>query len=242
MDVATSVISLVTTAATVVKLLKSYYKDVKDAKSDIDALYNQIVALHKILEKIACLVNEPQASTFSVLALLEEKDGPAEKCAEQLAESQRKLNSEGMRKAGWRALSWPFKNKEVKETVQKLETYKSAFILALSADQATMTVSIDSGVASLQKDFATARLDDAEENERNRSVMVRKDIIAWLSMTDPSINHSEQRRRCRATTGEWFVQGQELSEWRQSPNSFLWLYGTSGCGKTVLTSTIIEYI
>ncbi len=242
MDVATSVISLVTTTITVVNLLKNYASEVKDAKSDIDSLYSEVVALQKVLEQIAHLVDEPRASKFSTLALLQENNGPAEKCAAQLAKVQKRLNPEGMRKAGWRALSWPFKGKEVKETIKELERYKSAFVLALSADQATMTVSIDTGVTFLQKDFAAARLEDAEEREQDKLVSIRRDVLAWLSTTDPSINHSEQRRKHRPTTGDWFLQGQELAEWRQAPNSFIWLHGTSGSGKTVLSSTIIEFL
>ena len=242
MDVATSVITLVTTTVTVVNLLKNYYNDVKDARSDIDSLCNEILSLQRVLEKVARLVDEPNASKFSTLVLLKDTNGPAEKCSAQLAEIQRKLHHQGMRKAGWRALSWPFKSKELKETLLELERYKSAFMLALNADQATMTVSIDSGVTSLRKDFATARLDDVEEKERDRQNAIRKEVIAWLSMTDPSTNHLEQRRKHQAMTGDWFVQGQELLEWHKTPNSFVWLHGTSGCGKTVLSSTIIEHI
>lgn len=242
MDVATGVITLVTTAATVYDTLKTYYNDVKDARSDIDSLSSEVFALLKVLEKIAQLVNNPSASKFSTLALLHEKNGPAQKCVMQLAEIQSRLHPQGMRRAGWRALSWPFRSGKVKEAVVELERYKSAFMLALSADQATLTVSIDSGVTSLRQDFANARLDVVEDRQRDKLEAVRKEVIGWLSITDPSSNHLEQRRKHQDTTGNWFVQGKELSGWHDTRNSFAWLYGTSGCGKTVLTSTIIEHI
>ena len=242
MDVATSAISLVTTAATICSTLRKYGSNVKDARSDINVLYNEIAALQNVLEKTVQLVNNPNASKFSTLALLNENDGPAEKCATRLVEIQSKLHPQGMSKTGWRALSWPFKSAKVKETVGELERYKSAFMLALSADQATMTVSIDSGIISLREDFAMARLDDAEEKKRDKLEVVRREAIGWLSTTDPSINHLEQRRKHEPTTGDWFVQGRDLSDWRETPNSFVWLHGTSGCGKTVLSSTIIEHI
>ena len=242
MDVATSVITLVTTAATICDTLRKYYSNVKDAKSDIDFLCNEIFALQKVLEKTAQLVDNPNASKFSTLALLNKENGPAEKCATRLAEIQSKLHPQGMSRTGWRALSWPFKSANVKENVGELEKYKSAFMLALSADQATMIVSIDSGVTSLREDLAMARLDDVEEKQRDRLEAVRKQVIEWLSTTDPSINHLEQRRKHQPTTGDWFVQGKDLADWHETPDSFVWLYGTSGCGKTMLTSTIIEHI
>ena len=242
MDVATSVITLVTTAATICDTLGKYYGNVKDARSDIEHLCNEILALQKVLEKTAQLVNDPKVSKFCTLALLNEKNGPAEKCATRLAEISSNLHAQGMSRAGWRALSWPFKSKKVKETVLELERYKSAFLFALSADQADMTVSIDSGVTSLREDFAMARLDDAEVKQRDREEAVRKEVIQWLSTTDPSTNHLEQRRKHKPTTGDWFLQGQEFSEWQKTPNSFIWLHGKSGCGKSVLVSSAIEHI
>lgn len=42
--------------------------------------------------------------------------------------------------------------------------------------------------------------------------------------------------------GRWFLKGTQFSAWRQEPASFLWLNGIPGCGKTVLSSAIIDYL
>ena len=47
--------------------------------------------------------------------------------------------------------------------------------------------------------------------------------------------------RCK-NTGTWFLDSQVFSEWEAIPGSLLWLYGIPGCGKSVLSSTIIEAI
>ena len=41
-------------------------------------------------------------------------------------------------------------------------------------------------------------------------------------------------------TGSWFIGSKKFIDWKNSPNSFLWLHGIPGCGKTILSSTIIE--
>ena len=67
-------------------------------------------------------------------------------------------------------------------------------------------------------------------------------ITKWLSAPDPSINHNEASKRHHDGTGLWFVHGGAFKEWKKQTRSFLWLHGIPGCGKTVLSSTIIEHL
>jgi hypothetical protein len=43
-------------------------------------------------------------------------------------------------------------------------------------------------------------------------------------------------------TGSWFIEEKRYTDWKTAPNSFIWLHGIPGCGKTILCSTIIEDI
>lgn len=36
------------------------------------------------------------------------------------------------------------------------------------------------------------------------------------------------------------MESQKFAEWKNKPNSFLWLYGKPGCGKSILASAIID--
>ena len=65
-------------------------------------------------------------------------------------------------------------------------------------------------------------------------------IHRWLSAPDPSSNHNEARKEWRTTTGEWFIGSRQFTDWKSKPDSFLWLHGIPGCGKTILCSTVIE--
>lgn len=41
-------------------------------------------------------------------------------------------------------------------------------------------------------------------------------------------------------TGQWFLHSDTYSTWKNERNSFLWLNGIPGCGKTILSSCIVE--
>ena len=65
-------------------------------------------------------------------------------------------------------------------------------------------------------------------------------IEKWLSPADPSTNYNEASRMRHKDTGSWLLEDTRYTSWKESPASFLWLYGIPGCGKTVLSSTIIK--
>ncbi|KAF7881876.1 uncharacterized protein EAF02_006564 [Botrytis sinoallii] len=68
----------------------------------------------------------------------------------------------------------------------------------------------------------------------------KKDLLHWLSTADPKTNHDLARRHFEPGAGSWFLQSYEYSNWKTSDNSFLWVQGLSGCGKTILCSTVVQ--
>lgn len=62
----------------------------------------------------------------------------------------------------------------------------------------------------------------------------------WLSAPDPSVNQNAASKKCQKDTGGWLLTDPAYLDWRDRPNSFLWLQGFAGCGKTVLCSTVIN--
>ncbi|KAM5357601.1 hypothetical protein ACJZ2D_016093 [Fusarium nematophilum] len=69
----------------------------------------------------------------------------------------------------------------------------------------------------------------------------RDHIINWVSSGDNvSHFHNSVCDHRQINTGNWFLQGDTYARWKTSPNSFLWLHGIPGCGKTVLCSSIIK--
>ena len=65
-------------------------------------------------------------------------------------------------------------------------------------------------------------------------------IRSWLSAPDPSMNYLKAHKQRQTGTGVWLLQNEMFKEWKEYAASRLWLYGIPGCGKTILSSTIVE--
>ncbi|KAK6346561.1 hypothetical protein TWF696_006684 [Orbilia brochopaga] len=83
--------------------------------------------------------------------------------------------------------------------------------------------------------------DTCDNVDRLRSDQRQTEINRWLSPPDPSTNNNEALRRRHEGSGRWFLRGEAFNEWKKKrQNSFLWLHGIPGCGKTILSSIVIE--
>jgi hypothetical protein len=43
-------------------------------------------------------------------------------------------------------------------------------------------------------------------------------------------------------TGNWLLQSDDFAKWKWKSKQLLWLHGIPGCGKTILTSTVVEHV
>lgn len=75
-----------------------------------------------------------------------------------------------------------------------------------------------------------------------RSDAKQAQIFQWLTAPDPSLKYQEALKQRQPNTGRWFVDSEMFQAWKAEPISPLWLYGIPGCGKTILSSTIIEHV
>lgn len=65
-------------------------------------------------------------------------------------------------------------------------------------------------------------------------------ILKCLSSPHPVVNYEKALKQRQAKTGLWFIQHKRYTEWKSGKSQFLWLHGIPGCGKSILTSTVIE--
>ncbi|KAH8588249.1 hypothetical protein B0O99DRAFT_665061 [Bisporella sp. PMI_857] len=68
----------------------------------------------------------------------------------------------------------------------------------------------------------------------------RQEIERWLRPPDPSTNWAKALQQRHKGSGLWFLRNEAFAKWKTQRNSFLWLYGIPGCGKTILSSAIID--
>ena len=57
-----------------------------------------------------------------------------------------------------------------------------------------------------------------------------------------STNYHKAHKQRQAETGLWLLESAIFTKWKTSAASRLWLYGIPGCGKTILSSTVIEHL
>ena len=104
-----------------------------------------------------------------------------------------------------------------------------------------LSLSTNGVIKDVQRDFLLVKnttLDMQREVKSTKDEMRQQKIHRWLSSPDPSTNHNRARRSRQENTGSWFLESKTYAHW-QEQKSLLWLHGKAGCGKTVLSSTII---
>ncbi|RGP69537.1 nacht and ankyrin [Fusarium sporotrichioides] len=67
-------------------------------------------------------------------------------------------------------------------------------------------------------------------------------IKSWLRPPDPSINLNHARKLRHKGTGTWLLNKPFFHSWCSGLNRHLWLHGFAGCGKTVLSATILDHL
>ncbi|CAG8972685.1 hypothetical protein HYALB_00010848 [Hymenoscyphus albidus] len=142
-----------------------------------------------------------------------------------MALREKLIPMEGIKKSLAERIKWPLKKTKVEVYLGNIEHQKRIFMEFLKVEN--ISQSVDTGLA-------ISRLENSDKDSRFEKVMT------WLSDTDPSTNHNAARKKHKDRTGIWFTQGKKYQSWQEEPNSFLWLHGISGSGKTILCSEIIE--
>jgi len=84
-------------------------------------------------------------------------------------------------------------------------------------------------------------IQDASDTVKTLGIKQRQEKIErWLQPPDPSTNWNKAWQQRHKGSGLWFLRNEVFAKWKTQRNSFLWLYGIPGCGKTILSSAIIE--
>ncbi|KAF4832769.1 hypothetical protein CGCTS75_v004426 [Colletotrichum tropicale] len=77
--------------------------------------------------------------------------------------------------------------------------------------------------------------------EQSLEAKERQQLVEWLSVVRPLEVHRKVHRGFVENTGQWLLRRKEYTKWSESTaSSSLWLRGLPGCGKSKLTSLIIQ--
>lgn len=75
-----------------------------------------------------------------------------------------------------------------------------------------------------------------------RSDLRTDQIRRWLCPQDPSTNANHARTLRHEGTGAWLLENPIFQSWYSGSCPHLWLYGLAGCGKTVLSATVLDHL
>ncbi|KAF2818007.1 ankyrin [Mytilinidion resinicola] len=210
-----------------------YCEDFKNAKDDLRRLRQAVTELRDALEDLKDIYDTADTVELSALARLMEKDGIFAQCKTAMEAIMKELDgftvsskasSEQLRKC----LKWPFNKKKMDEKIEALQKHRNAIQLALASDQLSVTLSTEAHVLAMRADTVT-----------QQAMEFREKILRWLPGADTSSNYQAAQEQHHKGTCSWLFGTPEYREWKSSPRTFLWLYGIPGCGKTVMSSTVI---
>ena len=136
LSAAASILTIIDISAKVSSLCLQYSVSVKDAKEDIERLQKKVVDIEGVLDYLRQLL---ERSDNTRLPVSRELAASLQACLGRLQNLEKQLKPGKSRKAmsrlGVRALTWPFKSKELGGIISDLEKYQQTFALSLQIDQ-----------------------------------------------------------------------------------------------------------
>jgi ankyrin repeat domain-containing protein 50 len=245
MEVASSAVGIASLGIQVCQGLLSYYNSWKANKADIVTACQSIDDLKETFELLETTLDREDLDAARAKRV-EECLGS---CVGGLNDLEKKLQKVHTHPApntlrerlhsDFQRLSYPFKEStlvKIREIVSELRHHLS---LALQVLQLDLSATSHRSLAQIGADVK-----DTAVNVRDLLITQQADqfhkIVDWLSPSDPWINHASARRHHEPHTGLWFLQSDQYQRWKGGHTRHFWLYGKAGCGKTVLSSTVIE--
>jgi hypothetical protein len=234
LSVAASVAGIISLGIQVTQSLTDYYEAYKGQKSEIANTAEKLKNLLHVFESLRGELTDRQFRADEK-GLVETIESSIEICEENIHELQAKIekfkdSSGNSIQTTARQVSYPFRQ----STLRKLDADIDEIVSNLSLALAVLH----------QKDIGKVQ-DDIEDAKAVldlvRTTQISSTIRDWLKAPDATTDYNDACKLKHPRTGLWFVKGSYFSTWLVKANSFLWLNGFAGCGKSVLCSTAIQY-
>ena len=223
LSITASVIALLTVSEAILSSCYRFVGKVKDAESEVDTVIRQVGSLTVILEDLSRACEEDEGTSKRLEALGGDAGSLARlgKCLDEL---RGRLAAAAGPMNFRRKLQWPLDSKKVRDILDKIKAEIPLIELAVVGDSHAMTADIRNAV---------------NETERRKE---REAILSWLCCIDPTAKHIAARKLHQPGSNTWALDADAFKEWKTTPGQALWLHGIPGAGKTIICSTIIDYI
>ncbi|KAL2219638.1 ankyrin repeat-containing protein [Thermoascus aurantiacus ATCC 26904] len=245
LSVAGTVVGLILVGTKAMQSLIAFYTLYKGQYSDIARTIERLEGLQGILWSLNKALlsssshkfqhNKKWSSTIkNIKELIANCEEPIQELHEECQEFSKMLSLDGIKatlQAAGRRITYPFQQ----STLQKLDE-------DIAAIHDNLSLALD----VLQfKDNEETQDDIAEIKyilDLVRTSQVLSIVQDWLKAPNATVNHNAACAKRHPGTGIWLVKSPAFMTWLTEGNSFLWLNGFAGCGKSVLCSTAIQYV
>ena len=238
LSMAAGVAGLVSLGLQTTEYLVKYYTVYRNRDDNLARTADRLDDLLQYLRTIDDIVRTRtwRAKEKTILHNFEQSICHCEDVIYELQAEVRKLQKEPadtfiqkVRTAGRRA-TYPFRQSTLKKLDEDVDEFRDNISMALQALQLKEHQNTQDGIEEMKKVMLNAQAQN-----------VAADIRHWLRAADATIDYNVACAKRHTGTGQWFIQSAAFTTWLQQDNSFLWLYGFAGCGKSILCSTAIQH-
>ncbi|EXJ88027.1 hypothetical protein A1O1_04954 [Capronia coronata CBS 617.96] len=238
LSVAASVAGLLSLGLQSTEYLYKYYAACRDQHRDLAKIADQLGGLLESLHIIDQIVRTRKwrPTELSIIQSIERSITRSENAINVLqaeVDKFKNVPADDWRKKAvvvGRRAAYPFKRSTLEDLGDDVNDFRDNLSIALQALQL--------------KEHQNTQGDIEEVNAIIKDIQARSvsaDLRQWLRVPDATVNFNVAVAKRHPSTGQWLVHGPAYTAWLQQGNSFLWLYGFAGCGKSVLCSTAIQH-
>ena len=232
-------VGIISLGIQVTESLVKYYKSYKGRESDIIHITEKLDGILVTLQSVETTLSGRKfhVDERSLIQSIETSIKSCDEMIQELRHECQKISqssSDGttaaIKRAG-RRVAYPFRQ----STLQKLDE---------EIDELAANLSAALGVLQL-KDNQRMRDDIAGMNvllDLVRASQVSSDLRNWLKAPDGFDDYNVAVAKKHPGTGVWLITSDSFSKWMAEGNSMIWLNGFAGSGKSVLCSTVIQFV
>ncbi|ORY14383.1 hypothetical protein BCR34DRAFT_560322 [Clohesyomyces aquaticus] len=215
--VVASIVQLVDFSTRVVSRLDEFYSVAKEVPKSFRDIKTELPLLATTLEQLKGAIDSTSIADGSKKALVPVITGCNEQVAQLDAILEKTLpeTKDSWRTKGKKAIVSLHHDAKVESITRTLRNYIGILTFYYAAASSTLKPLTDEKLCKIRQ---------------------------WISAPDPSTNYQKALKLRQADTGLWFLESDAYNKWKTAATSPLWLYGIPGCGKTILSSTVLQNI
>lgn len=239
LSITASIVGIVGFSLQSIDYISNYCSEYRDRVENLDAIERRISFLKGLLESLQSNLSSgppatsPSQSTELTRAVLE-AHGAINNLKTKLDKAIAKTNSQNKLSRTVSRLTFPLKKETFDKLIKHTDVAQQNLLLAiqiLQLEEAQVlretTHLINKTAHSIQKDVS-ALADEA--------------VRRWLNAPDSQNDCEIALRKRLKGSGEWFIKSTAFMDWIANAASFFWLHGFAGCGKSVLSATIVDHV